>query len=454
MDPLGLSVERFRELGHLLVDRVADRWSDLDGTAVIREADRASIYALSGPVPEQPADVEELLETLVNDALLNMQHGAHPRFFARVPCPASLTGILGEWLGVGYNSIASSWGGGSGPSQVELVVVDWLRQLLGFPPGTEGVLVSGGSIGNLTALAAARSAGYDGTVYLSDQTHASVGRCLRLLGTGDEQIRVVPATDRHRWAIDDVRRALADRDRGRAIVIATAGTTNTGACDPLEALADLCSERDLWLHVDGAYGAPAALTDAGRLALAGLARADSLTLDPHKWLFQPYDIGCVLVRRAGALEACFSMNPEYLRDVQTTTEGQVDMRNRTPELSRRARAIKLWLTFRAHGAHAIAAAIQRSIELAERVQTLLENDPRWELVTPAQLGIVTFAAAGLSGPGHTERAQLLAASGFAAVTCTELGGRTVYRLCLINPLTTLADVEETLRRLASDTPSR
>jgi aromatic-L-amino-acid decarboxylase len=448
-DPLGLDVERFRELGHLLVDRVAEHWAQIDDAPVVSVAGPEAIAALSGALEEQPQDIEELLETLAEDALAHMQHGAHPRFFTRVPSPASFAGILGEWLALGYNAIASSWAGGSGPSQLELVVLEWIRQLLGMPAQTEGVLVSGGSLGNLTALAAARSAGYSGRAYISDQTHASVRRALGMLGLGAEEIVLVPATDRHRWSGEELEAAILAEDRGRAIVIATAGTTNTGAVDRLDALADVCRERDLWLHVDGAYGAPAAFCEAGRAALQGIERADSLTLDPHKWLFQPYDIGCVLVRRAGALQACYGIDPEYLRDVRSLDAERVDLRDRGPELSRRARAAKLWLTLRAHGAGAIREAIARSIALAEAAQARLEQDPYWELVTPAQLGIVTFAAVGLSGPEHLERARRLTASGFAAVSCTELGGRTVYRLCLINPRTTLDEVQETLRRLAA-----
>ena len=449
VDPLGLSTERFRELAHQLVDRVADHWAEMDRAPAVRDADRDSLAALAGPVPEEPGEIEELIETLVEYALANMQNSGHPRFFTRVPSPSSFTGILGEWLGVGYNGVAASWGGGSGTSELELVVIDWLAQLMGFPQGTEGVLVSGGSIGNMTAVAAARAVGYGETVFLSDQTHSSIARALRLLGFAGEQIRVVPARDRHRWAIQDVRAAVSGEDRGRATVIGTAGTTNTGACDPLDALADLCAEHDLWLHVDGAYGAPAALTERGRAVMRGLGRADSLAIDPHKWLFQPFDISCLLVRRPGALEACFTMNPEYLRDVLTDTDGEVDFRNRGPELTRRSRAVKLWLTLKAHGTRAIADAIDRSIVLAEEVEALLRVDARWEIVTPAQLGVITFASVGLDDAGHVERARLLTDSGFAAVSCTELDGRTVYRLVLINPLTTLADVRETLLRLSA-----
>ncbi|MDE3134915.1 MAG: pyridoxal-dependent decarboxylase [Acidobacteriota bacterium] len=446
-DPLGLGVERFRALAHGVVDRVADHWAELDAAAVVGRADATALAALSGPAPRAPGDIEELLQVLATQALPNMQHAAHPRYFARVPSPASLTGILGDWLGIGYNAIASSWSGGSGPSQLELLVVDWLRELIGLPPGAEGVLVSGGSLGNITALAAARAAGYDGSVLLSDQTHASIGRGLRVLGYAREQITVIPTGADYRWEAGAVRAAIGERNRGRAIVIGTAGYTNTGGVDPLDELGELCGAFDLWFHVDGAYGAPAALAPSGAAALVGIERADSLTLDPHKWLFQPYDLGCVLVRRAGALEACFAISPEYLRDVQSTDVEEVDMHNRGLELSRRARAVKLWLTLASHGTDAIAAAIERSIVLAQQVQALLERDPEWEIVTPAQLGVITFARRRLDGPGHAERARRLTESGFAAVSCTELRGGTVYRLCLINPLTTLDDVTATLARL-------
>ena len=448
-DPLGFEVERLRTLGHSIVDLVADHWAELDTLPAVRTASSDGLSGLGGPVPREPGSVEEAIALLADDALMQMQHAAHPRYFARVPSPASYTGILGDWLGVGFNAIAASWAGGSGPTQLELTVVDWLRELLGFPAGTEGLLVSGGSLGNATALATARAAGFDGAVYISDQTHSSITRDLRALGFGEEQIRLVPATDRFRWNAWELTAAIAaDRAQG-AIVVATAGTTNTGAVDPLAALADLCAARDLWLHVDGAYGAPAALAPSGHPALVGLERADSLTVDPHKWLFQPYDIGCVLVRRPGALQRCYAVNPEYLHDVRSVNPGEVDLGDYGFELSRRARATKLWLTFRTHGSRRIAGAIERSLVFTERVQRWIEADPYWELVTPAQLAVICFAARELSADEHRRRALRMTHSGFAAVSCTELDGRAVYRLCLINPLTTEDDVRETLRRLRS-----
>jgi aromatic-L-amino-acid decarboxylase len=449
-DPLGLDVERLRALGHLLVDRLADHRAALADTPVVRCAPAEQLERrLGGPLPEGAAldDLESLLELLAVDGLGNMQLGSHPRFFARVPSPASGVAILAEWLATGMNSIAASWGGGSGPTQLELISLRWLAQLLGLEQHTEGVLVSGGSIGNLTALVAARHAGYTGRVLVSDQTHASVTRALRIGGWTDEQLCLIPARDRFRWRAEDVEAALEPGDQGRAVIIATAGTTNTGAVDPLAELGELAQRHDLWLHVDGAYGAPAAACQAGRAALAGLERADSLTLDPHKWLFCPYDIGAVLMRRPGVLEACYGMAPEYLRDVTSSATGEVDLRNRSPELSRRARGAKLWLTLRAHGRRAIVDAIARGIELAEQVQALLEADRRWEVVSPAQLAVICFADRQLDGEAHFRAAHAVSADGFASLGCTELAGRTVYRLCLINPATTLQDVSQTLALL-------
>ena len=448
LDALGLDSERFRQAGHRLVDRVADHWASLDSAPVVKEAHPSELASLGGPLPMEPGDIDELLDQLACDALERMQNAGHPRFFARVPSPASFAGILGDWISTGFNAIAASWAGGSGPSALELAVVEWMRELVGFPAGSEGVLVSGGSLGNATALAAARHAGYESAVYISDQTHASIGRALRVLGFRPEQIRLVPATSGFRWDMEVLRSAIGTQEH-RAIVVATAGTTNTGAVDPLDAIADLCAEQDLWFHVDGAYGAPGALTAEGRGVLRGMERADSLTVDPHKWLFQPYDIGCVLVRRAGALEACFAMTPEYLRDVHAEGDGEADLRNRSLELSRRSRAAKLWLTFKTHGVRAMSDRVAGCIALAEQVQEVLAADPYWTVVTPAQLGVITFSATGLSDAEHLHRARLLTSSGFAAVSCTELAGRSVYRLCLINPRTTLEDVTETLRRLRS-----
>ena len=269
------------------------------------------------------------------------QRPDHPRFFARIGSPSTYVGALADAAASGVNAFTGSWTGGSGPSAVDLTVIDWLRGWCGMPERTAGVLTSGGSLASLTAFAAARQGrlgGPSGTgvVYVTDQTHASLPRAVALLG---ERTRVLPCDAGQRLEPAALRAAV-EEDRGDGLqpfcVVATAGTTSTGAIDPLRELHAASRELGLWLHVDGAYGAPAALTPGGAAALDGLGLADSLAIDPHKWLFQPYEIGCVLVREPGLLEDVFSLEGAYLRD---TAGGTVDFRDRSPELTRGARGL-------------------------------------------------------------------------------------------------------------------
>ena len=445
-----MTPEEMRRLGHWVVDRVVDHFErGADGPAICTGTPEALRDVLGGPPPEQPGDAMAAMELLTETALLHMQHGDHPRYFARVPGPSSFAGVLGDWLGTGFNAIAASWKGGSGPATVELVVLDWLRSLLGMPDGTEGVLASGGSLANVTALATARAVDGPGVAYLSDQTHSSIGRGLVALGFAPGDVRMIPTDEAMRMPVEAVQAAVAeDRAAGRrpGFVVASAGTTNTGSVDPLHPLADLCAEEGMWFHVDGAYGAPAALCEPGHRVLVGIERADSLVLDPHKWLFQPYDVGCLLVRRPGALDRAFHMTPEYLLDVAAIV-AEVDFRNRSLELSRRSRALKIWLTFHTYGLERIRAAIERGIRLAERAEQLLRADGRFEIVTPAQLGIVTFALRGASHADHVARATAIGVDGYAALTTTLLHERSVLRLCTINPLTTEDDLAGTITRI-------
>jgi aromatic-L-amino-acid decarboxylase len=449
-DTLGLDAGQMRELGYWVVDRVVEHFEGVgDGPSIVTGAPAELRAALGGPPPLEGGDPLDALRTLVDVALASQQHGDHPRAFARVPGPSSFAGVLGDWLGTGFNAIAASWGGGSGTATVELVVLDWLRSLLGMPDGTEGVMLSGGSMANVTALAAARANVGPGVCYLSDQTHASIIRGFGALGFPPDQVRALPSDGDLRLPPDALAAAVAeDRRAGRkpALVVANAGTTNTGAVDPLTEVAELCRAEDLWFHVDGAYGAPAALCEPGRRALRGLELADSLVLDPHKWLFQPYDLGCLLVRRPGALARAFHMSPDYLADVTGAGE-EVDLRDRSLELTRRARGLKLWLTFRIHGVERLREAVAHGIGLAEHAETLVRGDARWRVVTPAQLGIVTFTLRGAGQDELKARADALAAAGFAHLTTTWVREVPALRLCTINPRTSHEDVTATLRRL-------
>ena len=434
---LSLPPDEMRRLGYRVVDRIVDHFEHVGDLPPIRVGDAGELRAaLGGPPPEAPGDPGEALDALFDQVLPYLQHGDHPRFFARIGSPSNYASVLADAAAAGLNVFAGSWTGGSGPATVELVVLEWLRELCGLPEASEGVLVSGGSVGSLVALAAARTARpAAGAAYVSSEVHASIPRALRLLGVACE---VVPARPDCRLAVEDVRAALAAGPPAFCLV-ATAGTTSTGAVDPLEELAALCRERGLWLHVDGAYGGPAVLCGA----LTGLEHADSLVLDPHKWLFQPYEVGCVLVREPGLLERTFALSGAYLRD---TAGGEVDFRDRSPQLTRTSRALKLWLSLRVFGLAAFREAVAHGIALAEHAEAALRARPGWEIVSPAQLAIVCFRRDG-DDALQTATAEAMVRDGFAAPSTTEVGGRVALRLCTINPRTTFEDVDRTIERM-------
>ena len=272
---------------------------------------------LREPLPERGSDPLAVLDVAIRDVLTPGLNIDHPRFFGFVPGTANPVGALSDALSAGFSVFAGAWLASPGAAVVELVVLDWLRELCGLPAGSEGLFVSGGSAANLTALAVAleERAGAErsrATVYLSDEAHSSVQRALRVLGVAPAHISVLAADRDQRLAPADVAAAVrSDRAAGRlpVCVVATAGTTGTGAVDPLDELRGLCDEEGLWLHVDGAYGAPAVMCERGRAQLSGLGLADSLTVDPHKWLFQPLEAGCLLVRDGAALERTFRVAP-------------------------------------------------------------------------------------------------------------------------------------------------
>jgi aromatic-L-amino-acid decarboxylase len=456
-DPLSLEPEELRRLGYRVVDRLVEHHAALGGRRPVPLPDPDWSAASVPPCPDGPTDPEAALDYLFEEVLARAQYTSHPRFFARIGSPSNPVSVLADLAGAGVNVFAGGWVGGAGASAVELAVLEWLREWMGMPPGTEGVLVSGGSVGTLTALAAAAHARATvrprATAYASEHTHSAVARAWRTLGFDPANLRVLEADAGDRLPAEAVERAIAD-DRAAGhepfAVLATAGTTSTGAVDPLPALAQIARREGLWLHVDGAYGAPARLTDGGRTALAGLELADSLVLDPHKWLFQPYELGCVLVREPGLLERAFSLDGAYLRD---TASDQVQFRDRGLQLTRGSRALKLWLSLRVFGLDAFRAAIARGIALAELAESLLRERPGWEVVTPAQLAIVCFrrVAPGLDDAAtdrlNDRMVAAAVADGFTAPSTTVLGGRPVARLCTINPRTTDADILATIERL-------
>lgn len=450
-----------RRLGYRVVDLLVDHFADDNAEGTGRAPSRDEMEdRLREELPEKGQDPHAVLDQVEEDVLPNTMRVDHPRFFGFVPGPNNFIGVLADALAAGFNVFSGTWISGAAAAQVELVVIDWLRALCGLPDTARGLFTSGGSMANVTALAAARHAmldddGTGAVAYCSDQTHTSVDRALRLLGFAPDQLRRLPSDDRFRLDPAALREAIAeDRAAGRRpfCVIASAGTTNTGAVDPLPALADVADDEDLWLHVDGAYGAAAVVCERGWERLDGLNRADSLTMDPHKWLFQPFEIGGVLVREGRHLRRAFRLEAEYLEDA-VGEEDEVNFSAYGIQLTRSFRALKLWMTLKVFGRRHVAEAVRRGFERAEQAGRLLRERPDWEVVSPAQMGIITFRCV---PDGWAEEevdalnrrlAPAISEEGETFLTKTTLNGRPVLRLCPINPRTTEEDLRDTINRL-------
>ncbi|PYJ86453.1 MAG: decarboxylase, partial [Verrucomicrobia bacterium] len=447
---LELSAEEMRRLGYRVVDLLVQHFARMRDAPVGAKGKPEELLArFAGDPPEAPTDPHELIARLESEVFPNNLHVDHPRFFAFVPGPGNYISTMADALASGFNVFNGTWLGGSAAAAMELAVIGWFRRFCGFPETAGGLFVSGGSAANLTALHSARAAKFgdrtaDATIYFSDQTHYSVERALRVLGFAREQFRKIPSDDSFRLPMQSLREAIrADREAGLRpfCVVANAGTTNTGAVDPLSDLADLCAEEGLWLHADGAYGAAAIMCERGRQKLAGLDRVDSLSLDPHKWLFQPFECGCVLVRDAAQMKSAFQLMPEYMRDVHRNT-AETNPADYGIQLSRGFRALKVWLSINTFGLAAFRDAITRGFELAEFAESELRRRRNCEILSPAEMAIVAFRF-GNDDALQTRLVDLMLRDGFAFLTSTTLKGVTALRLCTINPRTTEQDIVQT-----------
>ena len=459
---LELDREQLRQLGYSIIDEMVNQYDSLPDQPIGNFKDRPTLEGLlREPLPMTPQDPHAVLKSAVEDVFGNTVKSQHTRFFAFVPGPSNAVSALADMLAAGFNAFSGSWFESSGPSMVELVTIDWLRQLIGMPETTLGTFTSGGSVANLSAIHVARHHhlginDQDGVIYYSDQTHSSIDRAVRILGLRNHQVRRLPSDSRYRLSVDMLYGAVtSDKAAGLKpfCVIANAGTTNTGAIDDLEAIADLCQEEGLWMHVDGAYGASVALSERGKRLLGGIERADSVTIDPHKWLFQPYEIGCLMVKDGTLLRDAFRLVPEYLKDMDKSDE-MVNYWDYGIQLTRGFRALKLWMSLKVFGVEAFRDAVDWGIEQAELVQRLLEANPSWEIITVAQIGIINFRYIP-EVPLPTEQLNTLQqlivddilSSGYAMVATTILKKRKVIRLILINPRTTVEEIQETIQRL-------
>jgi aromatic-L-amino-acid decarboxylase len=456
--PLSLDPESMRRIGYRTVDMLIDRITGPAGP-VVRSATPEELHdRLSMPPPEGPAAFEEILDGLERDVLPFVARISHPGYLAFIPGEGTWPGALGDLIGSALNLDTCWWLGASGPSALELVVLDWFRQWVGYPEEAAGVLVSGGSAANLTALACARESRIgqmdaQAVVYMSDQTHSSLARAARALGFRPDQVRVIPTDQRARMRPDALRGAIAaDRADGRVplVVVANAGTTAAGAIDPFHELSRICRAEGIWLHIDGAYGAFACLSERGREVLSGMELADSIALDPHKWLYQPVELGALLVRDGAALRRGFEISPDFLKDI-AAVDREVNFSDLGLQLTRSCRALKLWISLRYFGVAAFRAAIDRCLDLALHAQSRIESSPELELMSPASLGVVTFRRhpPGVDDEALLERinagvAERIENGGEVFLSTGRVRGRYVLRLCVLNHSTAQAEVDRAL----------
>ena len=469
-----LSEEEFRKLGHQVVDIAASYLAGLPRRPVFQRMEESERQALMNmAMPAAPLSGDEILRLLAERILPHPMGNGHPRFFGWVNSPPAMLAVITEILAAAMNP--SCAGGDHAAIYLEHCVIRWLMELIGFPvEGSAGLLVSGGSAASLTALAAARhracdqlgvdvrKSGVSGLstklrLYASTQVHSCVQKAVELLGLGSECIRWIGIDEDFRISLDGLRQAIEEDQRqgwNPFCIVASAGSVQTGAIDSLNELADVALESGLWLHVDGAYGAVGILDPNTKPLFAGMERADSIALDPHKWLSVPVECGCVLVRDGALLRNAFSLVPPYLRTEPGKGIGNLPwFAEYGFQQTRGFRALKLWVTLAHAGTSDLKQQISRQIALARYLEKRIEETPDFELQSRGKLSIVCFRYVPRDLAGNEEAVDALnqkimeriQAEGTAFVTNTTLAGRFVLRACILHYDTTEQDTDMMLQ---------
>jgi aromatic-L-amino-acid/L-tryptophan decarboxylase len=424
------AVSDFRQDAEAAIAWVADyleRVGELPVQARVRPGDVRS--SLSASPPDQGEPFDAILRDLDEKILPGITHWNHPRFLAYFANTGSEPGILAELLAAALNVNAMLWSTSPAATEVEELAVDWLGQLVGLPDGLHGHIEDTASIATIAALASARELRPGGIVLASEQANFSVEKAARLVGL---PFRALPVDDDFRLRPE----AVAAEIDGAAAVVTTAGTTSSTAVDPTPEIAKLCEEAGAWLHLDAAYAGSAAVCPEHRWALAGAEHADSIVINPHKWLFTPMDCSCVWTRRPEAFFRAFSADPEYMPERDT---GVTDLKDYGPALGRRFRGLKLWAVLRWYGRDGLQSLIREHVRLARLFASWIEESPDWELVVRPQFSVVCFRREG----SDAENAALLErvnSSGDAFLSGTRLDARFVLRLAVGNARTTEADI--------------
>ncbi|HEX8178395.1 MAG TPA: pyridoxal-dependent decarboxylase [Pyrinomonadaceae bacterium] len=467
--PLGdMSVADFRRYGHQLVDWIGDYYASLDERPVLAQIQPGELLAqlpAAPPAAGQPMDaILADVERLIVPALTNWQH---PSFFAYFATSTSAPGIFGELLSAAFDVKALLWRAAPAATELEAVTLDWLRQLIDLPESFGGIIYDTASVSSLHALAAARESldlriredGMSGRadlpllrIYASEQAHSSIEKGVLTLGFGQRALRKIPTDAEFRMDAAALARAIAEDEASGVrpcAVVATVGTTSTSSIDPVPAIADICAQHGIWLHVDAAYAGSAAIVPELRPLFAACARADSFTLNPHKWLFTPFDLSVLYCRQMDVLHRAFSLVPEYLRAPAAERETVINHSEYGIQLGRRFRALKLWFVLRYFGRDGLAARIREHCRLAQLFAAWVDAAPDWERLAPVPFSLVCFRArpphidAGDTARLDALNEQLmhaLNASGAAFLSHTRLDDRFTLRLAIGNINTTEAHV--------------
>jgi glutamate/tyrosine decarboxylase-like PLP-dependent enzyme len=480
---LDISREELRELSTLANSLVSDYFSQVSDLPVFPNVSASTVAArLRAPLPDEGVALETLMEDCRAVFALS-RHNGHPRFYGYVASPSTPIGAYADLIASALNSNVTSWRSSPAATEIEREVVRWLAALIGYSREGDGLLTSGGSMANLNALYVAHraQAGSDAsraglwnttapmTIYASSQVHLSIPKAADVLGLGREQVRLVETDERYRLDARRLREAIeSDERRGLRpfCVVASAGTVNTGAIDPLAEIARVAREHSLWFHVDGAYGALGALDASKRALFAGLELADSVSLDPHKWLYAPVDCGCLLFRDAERARQAFASdsNADYIKVHEAEATEAFAFWDYGIELSRRFRALKIWLMLRYYGSRRVAASISEDNRLAAYLAECVNAADDFELLAPVELSICCFrylppgARAKLATADAAQRAALdldlnrlnesimlaVQRGGRAYLSNASLGGRYSLRACITNFRATRADLRQTL----------
>ncbi len=473
-DPLLPDSGELLAMGHSVVEWLVRYYETLPQRPVLSTTSSEKLrLLLSEPLPREGASFERLLADFEKVVANNSRHNGHPRFFGYIASPGAPVATLGAALAATMNINVTSWRSAPAAAEMEHVTLGWLKEMLGYPAGAAGLFLSGGSMANFAALAAARSAHAPGDValdglagcpplclYVSEEGHFSVHKAASMLGLGERNVRRVRTNSDLQIDVADLERLVAaDRAAGRLpfCVVANAGTTASGAFDPIGELAGFARRHKLWLHVDAAYGGFAALAPSVRPLFEGIAEADSVALDPHKWLYLPVGCGCVLYKDPAAARAAFRHDADYIRTIGLEQNEAFVFWDYGPELSRPFRALDVWLLMKYAGAARLAEAIEQNIACARHFGCLVRESADFELLAPVGLSVFCFryAPPGYAGDLDALNERLLVEvqrAGSSYFSNARIGGKFALRGCVLNYRTTLRDMEialDDVRRAAA-----